>query len=59
MKSFLKYSLTWWNIENRDVLEAKEWHIGLGIGTSCTHCLGMNYYVNLLGGIGSNGFHIK
>ena len=25
----------------------------------CTHCLGMNYYVNFLGGIGSNGFHIK
>ena len=24
-----------------------------------THCLGMNYYVNFLGGIGSNGFHIK
>ena len=23
------------------------------------HCLGMNYYVNFLGGIGSNGFHIK
>ena len=25
----------------------------------CTHCLGMNYYVNFLGGISSNGFHIK
>ena len=26
----------------------------------CTsHCLGMNYYVNFFGGIGSNGFHIK
>ena len=24
-----------------------------------THCLGMNYYINFLGGIGSNGFHIK
>ena len=24
-----------------------------------THCLGMNYYVNFLGDIGSNGFHIK
>ena len=24
-----------------------------------THCLGINYYVNFLGGIGSNGFHIK
>jgi hypothetical protein len=24
-----------------------------------THCLGMNYYVNFLGGIDSNGFHIK
>ena len=24
-----------------------------------THCLGMNYYVNFLVGIGSNGFHIK
>ena len=24
-----------------------------------SHCLGMNYYVNFLGGIGSNGFHIK
>ena len=23
------------------------------------HCLGMNYYVNFWGGIGSNGFHIK
>ena len=23
------------------------------------HCLGMNYYVNFLGGIGSNRFHIK
>ena len=21
------------------------------------HCLGMNYYVNFFGGIGSNGFH--
>ena len=29
-------------------------------GLSChTHCLGMNYYVNFWGGIGSNGFHIK
>ena len=27
--------------------------------TTKTHCLGMNYYVNFLGGIGSNGFHIK
>ena len=26
--------------------------------TSVTHCLGMNYYVNFLGGIDSNGFHI-
>ena len=24
-----------------------------------TPCLGMSYYVNFLGGIGSNGFHIK
>ena len=24
-----------------------------------SHCLGMNYYVNFSGGIGSNGFHIK
>ena len=24
-----------------------------------THCLGMNYYVNFLEGIGSNGFHIR
>ena len=24
-----------------------------------TQCLGMKYYVNFLGGIGSNGFHIK
>ena len=24
-----------------------------------SYCLGMNYYVNFLGGIGSNGFHIK
>ena len=24
-----------------------------------THCQGINYYVNFLGGIGSNGFHIK
>ena len=24
-----------------------------------THCLRMNYYVNFLGGLGSNGFHIK
>ena len=24
-----------------------------------THCLGMSYYVNILGGLGSNGFHIK
>ena len=24
-----------------------------------SHCLGMNYYVNFLEGIGSNGFHIK
>ena len=24
-----------------------------------THWQGMNYYVNFLGGIGSNGFHIK
>ena len=23
------------------------------------HCLGMNYYVNFLGGIDSNGFHIR
>ena len=23
------------------------------------HCLGMNYYVNFLGGIDNNGFHIK
>ena len=23
-----------------------------------SHCLGINYYVNFLGGIGSNGFHI-
>ena len=23
------------------------------------HCLGMNYYVNFLGGIGSNGFHMR
>ena len=23
------------------------------------HCLGMNYYVNFLEGIDSNGFHIK
>ena len=26
---------------------------------SFPHCLGMNYYVNFLGGIGSNVFHIK
>ena len=24
-----------------------------------THCLGMIYYVNFLGGLGSNKFHIK
>jgi hypothetical protein len=24
-----------------------------------THCLGMTYYVNFLGGLGSNEFHIK
>ena len=24
-----------------------------------THCLGMSYYVNFLGGLGSNEFHIK
>ena len=24
-----------------------------------THCLGMSYYVNFLGGLGSNNFHIK
>ena len=24
-----------------------------------THCLGMSYYVNFFGGIGSNEFHIK
>ena len=24
-----------------------------------TYCLGMNYYVNFWGGIGSNGFHIN
>jgi hypothetical protein len=23
------------------------------------HCLGMSYYVNFLGGLGSNEFHIK
>ena len=26
---------------------------------SRAHCLEMNYYVNFLEGIGSNGFHIK
>ena len=26
---------------------------------SLSHCLGMSYYVNFLGGLGSNGFHIK
>ena len=24
-----------------------------------THCLGMSYYVNFFGGLGSNEFHIK
>ena len=24
-----------------------------------SHCLGMSYYVNFLGGLGSNEFHIK
>ena len=28
-------------------------------GQGVSYCLGMNYYVNFLGGIGSNGFHIK
>ena len=23
------------------------------------HCLGMSYYINFLGGLGSNEFHIK
>ena len=26
-------------------------------GALFSNCLGMNYYVNFLGGIGSNGFH--
>ena len=32
--------------------------VGLYFVTS-SHCLGMNYYVNFWGGIGSNGFHIN
>ena len=31
----------------------------LGISYPFSHCLGMNYYVNCFGGIGSNEFHIK
>ena len=32
-------------------ISCKEWTL--------SHCLGMNYYVNFLGGVGCNGFHIK
>ena len=27
--------------------------------TNVSHCLGMSYYVNFSGGLGSNKFHIK
>ena len=33
--------------------------LGKADETSYAHCLGMNYYVNFLGGTGSNEFHIK
>ena len=36
-----------------------EWAIKETFFSSCAHCLGMNYYVNFLGGLGSNGFNIK
>ena len=34
-------------------------HLFRSYSLNYTHCLGMNYYVNFLWGIGSNGFHIK
>ena len=40
------------NQENQEVSIKRMVHLK-------THCLGMNYYVNFLGGLGNNEFHIK
>ena len=43
------------------------WHVAIGARNSLrlmhlltwSHCLGMSYYVNFLGGLGSNEFHVN
>ena len=47
------------NIYNwlKKFVKKKSWK-NLVKNLSLSHCLGMNYYINFLGGIGSNGFHI-
>ena len=37
----------------------KLWFLPLTRLARCAHYLGMNYYVNFLGRLGSNGFHLR
>ena len=45
------------NIEKQILLTQIKFFVATDMCMS--HCLGMNYYVNFGGGIGSNGFYIK
>ena len=56
------FSILLWNLKPKMLVCSASftyWIAGIQMVSVIPHCLGMNYYVNFLGGIGSNGFHIK
>ena len=53
LKQKQNYSSFKWNFKTLCLIGNYTYMIAI------SHCLGMNYYVNSLGAIGCNGFHIK